>query len=128
MSEVTSGERYHNLKSVARRDDPKRTTPYRHGCLSPHPIVYDTELSDRCQPWFSNYGRKVLFLNEICPVRVSYETDNQNKYLNMMRKDVDVTEFRSNSFLIGDRHFSFLFCFYYFSDKWVVFFFIIDLR
>ena len=35
-------------------------------------------------------GRKVLFLDRICPVRVSYEIDNDNNCLNMMRKGVDM--------------------------------------
>ena len=35
-------------------------------------------------------GGKVLFLDGICPVRVSYEMDNENNCLNMIRKGVDM--------------------------------------
>ena len=38
----------------------------------------------------SQIGRKVIFLDRICPVRVSYEIDNENNCLNMIRKGVDM--------------------------------------
>ena len=38
-------------------------------------------------------GRCVLFLDEICPVRVCYEIDSDNQCLYMMRKGLDVTGF-----------------------------------
>ena len=38
----------------------------------------------------SQFGRKVVFLDRICPVRVSYEIDDENNCLNMMRKGVDM--------------------------------------